>query len=70
VHGIDLACHFFAQNEIELDLVPGAVRTPEQADGLRRFLGGLADLLDREVLLTGEKEREQVYWRIRPPERG
>ncbi len=66
VAGIGLACHFFSEDEIELDLVPNSVETDAQIAGVRAFLQGLADALGREVLLTSENQHSEVYWRVAP----
>lgn len=64
VAGVGLACHFFSEDEIELDLVPNSVETPAHIEGVRGFMQGLADALGREVLLTSENVHSEVYWRV------
>ncbi len=66
VAGIELACHFFAEDEIEFDLVPGQVNGPNRLHGLIEFLRQLASLLKKPASLTAENARNAVILRAQP----
>lgn len=55
---IDLNAHFFAPEEIELDLDPGQFVAPADLDVLRGFMRRLGQALRRPVLLTPEGAHE------------
>lgn len=59
-----LACHFFTQDEIELDVVPNDLQTTDAVALLIEFLTWLARVVDRPVVLTHENSREEVILRI------
>lgn len=54
VHGIELACHFFTQDEIEFDLPPEQVNSPERFSALQHFLRLLATTVGKRVVLSPE----------------
>jgi hypothetical protein len=61
-----LNCHFFDGSELELDFSPADYSTPEAWDALSTFLQGLADAMQREVIVTPENVPEVVYIRYQP----
>ena len=66
VGGIDFACHFFTEDEIEFDLRPEEVTGPERLASLVAFLGRLAAVLRKPALLTMENMREVVFLQADP----
>jgi hypothetical protein len=54
VGGIELACHFFTQNEIEFDLPPEQVNSSERFSALQHFLRVLAATVGKIVVLSPE----------------
>lgn len=61
-----LNCHFFAEDEIELDLDPAEVDDATKLDALFKFMRGLAGALEKEVVLTPENMREIRIFRVSP----
>ncbi len=59
-------CHFFDDNELELDFSPNDYQTEESWNALSSFLQGLADAMQREVLVTAENTQECVRIRYQP----
>lgn len=59
-------CHFFDDSELELDISPNDYQTEENWGALSSFLQGLADAMQREVLLTAENTQECVHIRYQP----
>lgn len=51
--GLDLACHFFTEDELELDLDPGSV-DERRFDDLVELMVALGDVLGKDVVLTYE----------------
>lgn len=62
---VDLACHFFAADEIEFDFYPNAVREHELHQ-LLGFLADIGDLTGKVVVLTPENCREAPIFRYSP----
>lgn len=61
-----LNCHFFGNNELELDLGPADYSTAEAWDALCDFLQGLSNAMQREVIVTPENMPEVAYVRFPP----
>jgi hypothetical protein len=66
VDGVQLNCHFFWTEEIELDLDPAEVRTPEDGRRVLQFLKQLGDAINRPVVMTPEELPESPYYRYEP----
>jgi hypothetical protein len=66
VGSLILNCHFFAEDEIELDLDPAEVDTPAKLEVLFGFMRSLARALEKEVFLTPENMREIRIFRTSP----
>ena len=66
VSGVLVNCHFFSQEEIELDLDPAEVDGPSKLDAIFCLMRGLANALGKEVLLTPENMREIAIFRCGP----
>lgn len=62
-------CHFFDSIELELDFRPNDYQTEASWDALSYFLQGLADSMEREVLVTAENMQECVHIRFEPREK-
>ncbi len=59
-------CHFFDDTEIELDLVPSHYDTEEEWIQIDSFLSDLAEILGKEVVMTGENEPNEILVRYKP----
>ena len=59
-------CHFFAPDELELDLDPSQLQEPDGVHLLADFLKRLANLLGREVFLTEESSPDRVHYSYTP----
>ncbi len=59
-------CHFFDNRELELDFSPNDYQTEESWDELSSFLQGLADAMQREVLVTAENTQDCILIRYKP----
>jgi hypothetical protein len=70
VDGVQINCHFFWAEELELDVDPREVRTPEMGRRVLDFLKQLGDALNRSVLLTAESSPEIVIYRYEPHSEG
>ena len=62
-------CHFFDDSELELDIRPSDYQTDESWDALSSFIQGLADALQREVIVTAENTQETVHIRYEPKQK-
>jgi hypothetical protein len=62
-------CHFFDDSELELDFRPNDYQTDESWDALSSFLQGLADAMQREVIVTAENTQECVHIRYEPKQK-
>lgn len=58
--------HFFAPEEIELDLDPRQVQSQEALDRVLSFVEDLGGCLGKEVILTEENSQDQVWFRYEP----
>lgn len=61
--GIEVACHFFADDEVELDFVPNDVTDPERFGSLLGLVRDLGLATDRDVVVTPENQPE--HWLLR-----
>ena len=59
-------CHFFDDSELELDFRPNDYQTAESWDALSSFIQGLADAVQREVLVTPENTQDCIHIRYEP----
>jgi hypothetical protein len=64
--GIIVNCHFFTEDQIEFDVNPSDVNSPERLDELFNFMKGLANAVGKDVILTGENEPESPLFRCSP----
>lgn len=62
-------CHFFDRSELELNFSPNDYQTEESWDALSSFLQGLADSMQREVLVTAENDQELIHIRYEPKQK-
>lgn len=63
---LTLNCHFFTQEEIELDIDPHEVRSQKELDLILGFMRNLGTVLAKEVILTGENSEDFVWFRYVP----
>ncbi len=61
--GVEACCHFFAEDEIELDIDPRQVTSPITEEKVLKFMALLGAELGRDVILTEENLREDVWFR-------
>lgn len=64
--GITVCAHFFAPDELELDIDPREVSDPGSLAALSEFVCRLGQVLDRPVVLTQENRPEHVIARYLP----
>lgn len=64
VGGMDIACHFFGEDEIEFDLLPAEVDGPTRLTALLGFLRRLALLTSKPVLHTHENSKDAAFVRV------
>ncbi len=60
VAGLELNCHFFTVDEIELDLDPQEVNDENSLAAVTNFLLELGRLLGRRVILTAEDAQDAI----------
>jgi hypothetical protein len=58
--GVEFNCHFFSEDEIELDLDPRQVHGQEQLDALVLFMERIGRCVKQEVRLTAENGPDTV----------
>ena len=63
---IQVACHFFVPEEIELDIDPREVQSQEAMDRVLSFVLRLGRCLEKEVVLTEENSADWVWFRYGP----
>jgi hypothetical protein len=61
--GVEVCCHFFIEDEIELDIDPREVASSDTKDRVLDFMRQLGANLDRDVILTEENSPEHVWFR-------
>ena len=66
VSGMGLNCHFYLENEIELDLDPREVQDDAKADAIVAFIAALGDALGKEVRMTSENGPDEAILRYDP----
>lgn len=66
VAGIQLNSHFFEHSSIEFDVDPAEVDDPPKLDAIFDLMQGLANALDKDVILTPENQPEIVIFRCVP----
>jgi hypothetical protein len=64
--GIDLAAHFFDENQVELDFIPNVLTGQPDLDQLCSFLRTLAAATGREVIVTPENLPQSPILRVTP----
>ena len=64
--GVLVHCHYYVPEEIELDVDPREVNSPESVACLERFFVGLGNALAQDVVLTEENSAEHVLMRYSP----
>lgn len=62
IGGVALCAHFFAREEIELDLDPREVQSMTKAEALFDFMRGLGQALGKAVRLTPENQSDYVLF--------
>ena len=66
VGGGHVNCYFFDCSELELDFRPSDYTDEDNWNTLSSFLQGLADAMEREVVVTAENIQDCVHLRFRP----
>lgn len=62
VVGVEVRCFFWEKNEINLDLLPEDVDSPEKAESIFDFMKTIAKTLNKRVLLTAENASATSQW--------
>ena len=65
-----LNCHFFCDDELELDFRPQDYNSPEQWIHLDGFLQGLSEAMQRELIVTLENQSDIVLIKYPNGEQG
>lgn len=66
VSGVVLNCHFFTEEEIELDLNPADIDQPSKLQDLFDFMSDIARVLNKDVVMTPEGMPEIPIFRVSP----
>lgn len=66
LEGLSVNCHFFSEDEIELDIDPVEVNSISRAESIFYFMVELANRLNREVRITPENLPNHSLVRCRP----
>ena len=61
--GVEACCHFFAEDEIELDIDPRDVKSATTEERVLDFMEQLGAHLDLDVILTEENSPKEVWFR-------
>ncbi len=64
--GMNLMCHFFTTEQIELDLDPRDYADGRHIDELLAFMRGLGEVVDKPVILTPESSPRYPLLRFDP----
>jgi hypothetical protein len=64
--GVLLNCHFFLEEEIELDFHPADVASAEDLGKVFWFMRALGENLERPVILTPENMDDEVWFQYVP----
>lgn len=62
IAGVQVNCHFFGIDDLEMDIDPKQVSSEETLEALFNFLLGLASVLDKRVDLTHEGDPDCVIF--------
>jgi hypothetical protein len=68
-NGLWLNCHFFNETEIEFDFRPEEIKSPQVFERLHAFLSWLADLLQKDVIITPENTSDDIILTVTPVSR-
>jgi hypothetical protein len=63
IDGILVVTHFFAVCELEFDFDPKDIRHQKDLDSLVAFVKSIGELLNKNVLVTRENQRESILLR-------
>lgn len=66
VGGVELACHFFDQNEIEFDFYPNSIRTEDQLVPLLQFVAEIGAATGKVALITPENAHDLAIFQYSP----
>lgn len=66
INGTRLSCHFFHEDEIELDLDPRDVADDAGANAILNFVSELGRSLGKEILITAENRPAAIIFRYDP----
>lgn len=59
-------CHFYSEDEIELDIDPKEVKSKSEANAVFEFMKNLSKILDKESILTVENSPEYPLFTVNP----
>jgi hypothetical protein len=68
VGDVEICCHFFVEDQVELDFWPNDVGEPE-LKALLEFMGDLGDLTGKRVLMTPESDQQNPIFEYEPTKR-
>ena len=60
---LDVCCHFFIPDEIELDIDPREVGSQQDLDAIMRLMSDIGSLLRLDVILTEENGPDYVWFK-------
>jgi hypothetical protein len=64
--GVAVKCHFFQVEEIEFDLDPREIVGQDELDNLFAFMRAIANVLEKDIVLTPENAPSYVIFRAVP----
>jgi hypothetical protein len=66
LNGVIFQCHFFTPDEIEFDIDPREIDTPERLQALLEFVEGLGQSTGKTVVVTPENSPKWAFLRYDP----
>lgn len=63
---VELACHFFGEEQIEFDFWPDDIETEKDLQPLLDFIRTVGRMTGKEVILTPESSQESPFMRYQP----
>lgn len=62
-NGIEFACHFFSEDDVEINFLPSDIDGPERFESLLSFVRGLGRATVQDVLITPEDCADVAFLR-------
>jgi hypothetical protein len=68
IAGADVNCHFFCEEQIEMDFRPEDYRTPQRWSALSDFFQGIVDVIGKRGFVTFENAEDDIIEVFEPRE--